>query len=240
MATTKNPDAAKKLADWAVTEEANKLYAENYAIVALPGIAAKLEYVPGDIEAMLIKNDFAWAAENRERILAEWTKRYDAQVRAQELTLTATGCAKPSRRIRPGRAPSSVRRTCDGHAHATSGRALSAGPRRHQALRAVHRARKCRPRHRARRVRLVPRALRLRQDHAAARDLRARRADDRHDPPGRARHLAACRSAERDFGIVFQSYALFPNLKISDNVGYGLVSVGRTRARDRQRASPSC
>jgi len=35
--------------------------------------------------------------------------------------------------------------------------------------------------------------------------------------------------SERDFGIVFQSYALFPNLKIKDNVGYGLVSAGKSR-----------
>src|SRR5215203_1460334 len=30
--------------------------------------------------------------------------------------------------------------------------------------------------------------------------------------------------AGRDYGIVFQSYALFPNLTIAENVGYGLVN----------------
>ena len=80
MATTKNVDAAKKLLDWSVTEEANELYAKNYAIVAMPGHRqASSNTCQGDIEAMLIKNDFAWAAENRERILAEWSKRYDGK-----------------------------------------------------------------------------------------------------------------------------------------------------------------
>jgi len=79
MATTPKLEDAKKLIDWSVSKEANQLYAENYAIVAMPGVARKLEYVPSNIESMLIKNDFNWAAANRERILTEWTKRYDSK-----------------------------------------------------------------------------------------------------------------------------------------------------------------
>src|SRR4029450_522906 len=36
--------------------------------------------------------------------------------------------------------------------------------------------------------------------------------------------------AARDYGIVFQSYALFPNLTIAGNVGYGLVNRRKARA----------
>jgi iron(III) transport system ATP-binding protein len=35
--------------------------------------------------------------------------------------------------------------------------------------------------------------------------------------------------AARDFGIVFQSYALFPNLTVAANVGYGLVNRRKSR-----------
>jgi iron(III) transport system substrate-binding protein len=35
--------------------------------------------VPKDYEARLVKMDFTAAAANRERILAEWTKRYNAK-----------------------------------------------------------------------------------------------------------------------------------------------------------------
>jgi iron(III) transport system ATP-binding protein len=42
---------------------------------------------------------------------------------------------------------------------------------------------------------------------------------------------------QRDFGIVFQSYALFPNLRVHDNVAYGLVSIRRPAAEVRSRVA---
>jgi iron(III) transport system ATP-binding protein len=46
----------------------------------------------------------------------------------------------------------------------------------------------------------------------------------------KGRDISALPPSKRDFGIVFQSYALFPNLTVVDNVGYGLVS--RRESRD--------
>jgi len=76
---TKHLAAAKKLADWASSKDAMMLYGKNFAITAQPGIAPPLANVPKDYEARLVKMDFNWAAENRDRILTEWNKRYDAK-----------------------------------------------------------------------------------------------------------------------------------------------------------------
>jgi iron(III) transport system substrate-binding protein len=79
MKGTKKLEAARKFADWSSSKEAAVLYAKNYAIVAIPGIAQPLPNIPADYEKRLVKNDFAWAAKNRDRILDEWNKRYNAK-----------------------------------------------------------------------------------------------------------------------------------------------------------------
>lgn len=79
MKTSKKQEAAKALADWAVTPEANQLYAANFAILALPEAQEKHEFIPADLEKRLAKNDFNWSAANRDRILAEWARRYESK-----------------------------------------------------------------------------------------------------------------------------------------------------------------
>lgn len=76
---TKNLEAAKKLADWAATKKANELYAKTYPIVAYPGVANLPPNYPPNLEKVMVKNDVEWMAKNRDRILAEWTKRYDGK-----------------------------------------------------------------------------------------------------------------------------------------------------------------
>ena len=79
LKATKKVDAARKLMDWLATPAAMELFSKNFAVLAVPGIAKPLEFVPADYEKRLVKNDFAWSAKNRDKILAEWTKRYDGK-----------------------------------------------------------------------------------------------------------------------------------------------------------------
>jgi iron(III) transport system ATP-binding protein len=45
------------------------------------------------------------------------------------------------------------------------------------------------------------------------------------------RDISVLPPAQRDYGIMFQSYALFPNLTVAQNVGYGLVNRKQTHAQ---------
>lgn len=75
----KNLKAAQALADWSVTRTANEIYSKQYAVVAMPGVAKPVPNLPPVILEKMIKNDFLWAAANRDAILSEWQKRYDAK-----------------------------------------------------------------------------------------------------------------------------------------------------------------
>ena len=76
---TEKMDAAKKLVDWTISEKANRLYNEGYAVVAIPGIAKPVEHFPAGITKAMIDNDFEYAARNRKKILEEWQSRYDSK-----------------------------------------------------------------------------------------------------------------------------------------------------------------
>ena len=76
---TDSPEAAKTLVDWSVSEQANRMYNEGYAVIAIPELAQPVKHFPANIPEKMIENDFDWAASNRERILAEWQKRYDSK-----------------------------------------------------------------------------------------------------------------------------------------------------------------
>lgn len=77
MKGTKNLADAKKFMDWAVSESAMKAYGSRYEVTGLPVKLDRSKFFPADLDQKLIKNDFAWAANEQSRILAEWRNRYD-------------------------------------------------------------------------------------------------------------------------------------------------------------------
>ena len=76
MEGTDNLEAAQKLADFASSTEAMKLYAKNFAITGEPNVAPRLENIPDDYEARLVEIDFDQAALDRGKILEKWNSRY--------------------------------------------------------------------------------------------------------------------------------------------------------------------
>ncbi len=70
----KNP-AARQFLDWAITDESMKIASQFFAAVGVAGMPVP-EGLPKDISKVVFPNDFDWSAKNRDRILAEWQKRY--------------------------------------------------------------------------------------------------------------------------------------------------------------------
>jgi iron(III) transport system substrate-binding protein len=67
----KNPNAAKKFLDWAISVNAMKGYSEFKLGVTLPGIPTRPD-LPKLSEIKLYPMDFAWQAKNRDEILKKW------------------------------------------------------------------------------------------------------------------------------------------------------------------------
>lgn len=72
--------AARTFLDWAISPEAMTMYSQVYPIVA-NGMKVEVpdEDYPANPSQQLIKNDLDWAAANRDRILKEWSRRYESK-----------------------------------------------------------------------------------------------------------------------------------------------------------------
>jgi iron(III) transport system substrate-binding protein len=76
---TKNLAAAQKLADFAISKGAYELYGKYYAISGYPGMNPAPPNYPPSADAAMAKIDLAQMGQERAKILAEWTKRYDSK-----------------------------------------------------------------------------------------------------------------------------------------------------------------
>jgi iron(III) transport system substrate-binding protein len=76
---SRHPDAAKTMIDWSVSKEASEVFNKYYGIVGVPGLNNGPENSVPDGDTHAANYSIDWAITNRDRILAEWTKRYEAK-----------------------------------------------------------------------------------------------------------------------------------------------------------------
>ena len=76
---TRNLDAARRLADFAVTRQAMEMYGRHYAMLATPGVEPTVRGYPEEFAARLVNASFTEIAANRDRILREWAQRFDGK-----------------------------------------------------------------------------------------------------------------------------------------------------------------
>ncbi|MEX2628978.1 MAG: ABC transporter substrate-binding protein [Tistlia sp.] len=81
MKSSQNKEDAKKFLDWILSAQAAEEYNNWKSIVTMSDREMPKRFLeaglPADISTVLFDVDYAWAAENRDRILAEWQKRYE-------------------------------------------------------------------------------------------------------------------------------------------------------------------
>lgn len=73
-------EISKEFLDWAIADEQMTKYATNYPIVATgTGDSIPEGYETNPVDQLIKTVDLKWCAENRDRILTEWTNRYDGK-----------------------------------------------------------------------------------------------------------------------------------------------------------------
>jgi iron(III) transport system substrate-binding protein len=76
---TQHVAAAKTFMDWAISPAAMELYSKSYPTIAVPSMAKAVEHFPPNMKDLIIKNDFWWAADNRDRVLDIWQRRFESK-----------------------------------------------------------------------------------------------------------------------------------------------------------------
>ncbi|MEZ8092818.1 putative 2-aminoethylphosphonate ABC transporter substrate-binding protein [Photobacterium swingsii] len=71
-------DAAKRLVDWSISREANKLYNEFYPVVGHSNVSTPVKNYP-NVEEAMVKMNFSKMAANRSEVLKAWSNRFDAK-----------------------------------------------------------------------------------------------------------------------------------------------------------------
>lgn len=74
---TKKLSSAQKFMDWTVSQAANEAYAQNFSMVAHQHVQTSNPDFPKNLAQQLVKNDFYWAAEQRESILKQWSEQFE-------------------------------------------------------------------------------------------------------------------------------------------------------------------
>ncbi len=81
MKSSQNKEDAKKFLDWTVSKNAEAEYNKWKSIVTMQGRDMPEKFkkagLPDDISTVLFEVDYKWAADNHDRIIAEWQKRYE-------------------------------------------------------------------------------------------------------------------------------------------------------------------
>ncbi len=73
---SRRPQAAEAFIDWAMSPAAMRLYAKNFALVADLSVATPPPNLPRDMKDRLAPVSLKWTADNRQRIIDQWSARY--------------------------------------------------------------------------------------------------------------------------------------------------------------------